>query len=120
VIYLKKNYKIRDIHEYRKGKKNNYKCRKVNFFKNKKVNFFLAALFILSICITNVYGYSVISQLKYDIYYLKQDLNKAEILLNQLEVKENTEPISDIEQKIKETLNMDYPKDEQVEYIRID
>lgn len=115
---MEKNNKIKDIREYKKENKNNYKKRRR---KNKKFIFFFAAITILGVCVGNIYGYSVVSQLKYDIYYLKKDLNKKEILLNQLQVENNNSTsINEIENKVREELNMDYPKDEQIEYIRIE
>lgn len=115
---MEKNNKIRDIREYKKEKKNKNKRRKC---LNKKITFFFTAISILGVCISNVYGYSVVSDLKYDIHYLKKDLNKKEILLNQLEVENNNKSsIKEIEDKVREELNMDYPKDEQIEYINIE
>lgn len=114
---MEKNNKIRDIHEYKKEKKNKYKRRG----KNKKLIFFFSAILMLGVCVSNIYGYSKVSELKYDIYYLKKDLNKKEILLNQLEVENNNSTsIDEIENKVREELNMDYPKDEQIEYIKIE
>lgn len=113
-----KNNKIKDIREYKREKKNNYKSRRR---KGKKFIFFLVAITTLGVCVGNIYGYSVVSQLKYDIYYLKKDLNKKEILLNQLQVENNNNnSINEVENKAKEELNMDYPKEEQIEYIKIE
>lgn len=115
---MEKNNKIKNIGEYKKQKTNNYKKRSC---KNKKFTFFFVAITILGVCIGNVYGYSVVSQLKYDIYYLKKDLDKKEILLNQLQVENNNNTsINEIENRVREELNMDYPKDEQIEYIKIE
>lgn len=114
---MEKNNKIKDIREYKKEKKNTYKSRRR---KSKKFIFFFVAIAILGVCVGNIYGYSVVSQLKYDIYYLKKDLNKKEILLNQLQVENNNSTsINEIENKVREELNMDYPEDEQIEYINI-
>lgn len=115
---MEKNNKIMDIHEYKKEKKNKNKSRKC---LNKKITFFFVAISILTVCVSNVYGYSVVSKLKYDIHYLKKDLNKKEILLNQLEVENNNKSsVKEIEEKVREELNMDYPSDEQIEYINIE
>lgn len=115
---MEKNNKIKDIREYKKENKNKNKRRRCT---NKKLVFFFTAILMLGVCICNIYGYSVVSELKYDIHYLNKDLNKKEILLNQLEVENNNSTsIDEIENKVKEELNMDYPKDEQVEYIKIE
>lgn len=118
VILLEKNNKIKDIHEYKKRNKNNYKNRGKK--KNKVIILFLS-MSVLGICIGSIYGYSIVSQLKYDINYLKKDLNTKEILLEQLKVEvDNNTSIQEIEKKAKEDLNMDYPKEGQIEYIKIE
>lgn len=108
------------MNEYRKIKRNKYKGKK-NKKSISKLSVFFIFTFILGISIGNVCGYSIVSQLKYDIYYLKEDLNEKEILLEQLEadVDKNTS-IKEVEKKAKEQLNMDYPKKSQIEYIEIE
>ena len=104
---MKKNYKIHNLNEYKNKKKNNYKKR------NKIATF--------SVIILNLCGYSKISEMKYDIYYLQKDLRKKEIVLEELKAKETEKTsIKEIELKAKELLNMDYPKDGQIKYIDVD
>lgn len=116
---MKKNNKINDINEYKKNKKNKYKSKYK--FKIKKIIFssiFIALVFL--VILGNIYGYSVISKLKYDIHYLKKELREVEISRDELktEVYTNTS-IQEIERNAKEQLNMDYPKKEQIKYIDV-
>ncbi len=41
-----------------------------------------------AVIILNLCGYSKISEMKYDIYYLQKDLRKKEIVLEELKAKE--------------------------------
>ncbi|MDX5710443.1 hypothetical protein SIK47_04810, partial [Clostridioides difficile] len=114
---LKKNYKIHNLNEYKNKKKNNYK--KSNKKKIGAKCILLIATF--SVIILNLCGYSKISEMKYDIYYLQKDLRKKEIVLEELKAKETEKTsIKEIELKAKELLNMDYPKDGQIKYIDVD
>ncbi|MGL5329759.1 MAG: hypothetical protein ACRDD7_10845 [Peptostreptococcaceae bacterium] len=115
----KKN-KIRDINEYKKNKKNKHKKgKKKKPIKKSKV--LLTYIVIASVMILNLCGYAKISELKYDIHYLKKDLRSKEVVIEQLnaEVYSNTS-IEEIEKQAKEKLNMDYPKDSQIEYITLE
>lgn len=105
--------------EYKKTNKNNYKNRRLKVKKNIVICF--SAVGVFGILVANLYGYSEVSKLKYDIHYLKQDLRKKEVLLEQLNVKVNDKTsIEEIEKKAKEELNLDYPKKEQIQYIEIE
>ncbi|MCT4584946.1 MAG: septum formation initiator family protein [Peptostreptococcaceae bacterium] len=94
------------------------KRKKSKFLKDFKFIF----LFTLILCLLLVmYRYSRVSNLNYEYYKQKnelQDLKKANRKLEiQLESKKN---IRIIEQKAKEDLNMVYPKDENIYYIKVD
>ncbi len=80
---MKKNNKIEDINEYKKKKKNKNKNRKKRIaFKKSRVT--IGFICVASAVIGNLCGYSIVSQLKYDIYYLKKDLRAKEIVIEQL------------------------------------
>lgn len=116
---MKKNNKIKDINEYKKNKKNKYKSKYK--FKIKKIIFASTfVVLVLLVILGNIYGYAVISELKYDIHYLKKELRQVEISRDELktEVDTNTS-IQEIEKKAKEQLNMDYPKKDQIKYIDV-
>ena len=83
-------------------------------FNNEIFNTFL-------IIIINICGYSVVGNLKYDIYYLKKELRQEEIRLDELKAKVDTNSsIREIEEKAKEELNMDYLKKNQIRYIEVE
>lgn len=116
---MKKNNKIKDMNEYKKSKKNKYKGK--HKLKIKK-RIFLSAFILLgfAIILGNICGYATISQLKYDIHYLKKELKEEEISRDELKTKVDTNAsIPEIEKKAKEKLNMDYPKKEQIKYIDV-
>ncbi len=114
---MKKNYKIHNLNEYKNKKKNKYKKRNKKKIGTKCI--LLIATF--AVIILNLCGYSKISEMKYDIYYLQKDLRKKEIVLEELKAKETEKTsIKEIELKAKELLNMDYPKDGQIKYIDVD
>lgn len=114
---MKKNNKIKDMNEYKKSKKNRYKLK----IKIKKI-IFLSTFITLgfAVILGNICGYVIISQLKYDIHYLKKELKAEEILRDELKTKVDTNTsIPEIEKNAKEQLNMDYPKNEQIKYIDV-
>lgn len=117
---MKKDNKIKDINEYKKKKKNKNKNR------NKRITFrktyvIIGCICILSTVIGNLCGYSIVSQLKYDIYYLKKDLREKEIIIEQLNSRiYSNYSIEEIEKMAKEKINMDYPKESQIEYITVE
>ncbi|MDV9812025.1 hypothetical protein RHG56_14975 [Clostridioides difficile] len=95
---MKKNYKIHNLNEYKNKKKNNYKKRNKKKIGAKCI--LLIATF--SVIILNLCGYSKISEMKYDIYYLQKDLRKKEIVLEELKAKETEKTsIKEIELKAK-------------------
>ncbi|MDR1774411.1 MAG: hypothetical protein LBR30_06050 [Clostridioides sp.] len=107
-----------DFIEYKNNRMNkNSKKKKTNKIKKKlKVCILIAVGFI---CIViNLCGYSKISQMRYEITDLEKVLRQKEIQLEGLnanKLKANTK--EEIEKKSKEELNMNYPKEEQIEYI---
>ena len=114
-----KNDKVKNINEYKNEKKNKYKKRQGKKVKKVILRFGLILLFFL-IIIANICGYSVIGNLKYDIYYLKKELREEEIRLDELKAKVDTNSsIREIEERAKEELNMDYPKQNQIRYIEV-
>lgn len=115
-----KNDKVKNINEYKKEKKNKHKKRQGRKIKKVILRFglFLVCLLII---IVNICGYSVVGNLKYDIYYLKKELRQEEIKLDGLKAKVDTNSsIREIEERAKEELNMDYPKENQIRYIEVD
>ena len=115
-----KNNKVKNINEYKKEKKNKHKQRQGRKLKKIILRF---GLFLISflIIIVNICGHSIIGNLKYDIYYLEKELREEEIRLEGLKAKANTNSsIRDIEERAKEELNMDYPKENQIRYIKVD
>ena len=120
---MKKNdkyNKLKNINEYKKEKKNKHKKRQRRKLKKFILKFGLF-LFSFLIIIVNICGYSIIGNLKYDIYYLKKELREEEIRLGELKAKVDTNTsIREIEERAKEELNMDYPKKNQIRYIEVD
>ena len=115
-----KNNKVKNINEYKKEKKNKYKQRQGRKLKKTILRF---GLFLISflIIIVNICGYSIIGNLKYDIYYLKKELREEEIRLGELKAKVDTNTsIREIEERAKEELNMNYPEENQIRYIKVD
>ena len=115
-----KNNKVKNINEYKNEKKNKHKKRQGR--KIKKIIFrFGLFLVCFLIIIINICGYSVVGNLKYDIYYLKKELREEEIRLDELKANVDTSTsIREIEKRAKEELNMDYPKKNQIRYIEVD
>ena len=115
-----KNNKVKNINEYKKNKKNKHKKRQRSKLKKVILRFSLFLSCIL-IIIINICGYSIIGNLKYDIYYLEKELREEEIRLDELKFKVYTNSsIREIEKRAKEELNMNYPKKNQIRYIEID
>ena len=117
---MKKNNKIKDMNEYKREKKNKHKNKRQIKLK-KRLCIFLISISTLGIVIGNICGYTVVSELKYDIHYLKKDLRKEEIRLEEQKAKVDTSTsIQEIEKRAKEELNMDYLKDSQIRYIEVE
>lgn len=107
------------MNEYKKCNKNNYKNRSRSKPKKSLIKIAIAVT-VLGIFIGNIYGYSIVSKLKYDIYYLEKELRQKEVALEELKATlVNNTSVQEVEKKAKEELNMDYPKDEQIEYIEV-
>ena len=117
---MNKNNRVRNINEYKKEKKNKHKKKQVKKIKKSIIRFALF-LFCFLIIIVNICGHSIIGNLKYDIYYLRKELREEEIRLNELKANIDTNTsIREIEIRVKEKLNMDYPKQHQIRYIEIE
>lgn len=117
---MKKNNKIKDLNEYKKNKKNKNKSgkKKTKLKKSRVILIFACAVAVM---IGNLCGYAKVSELKYDIYYLKKDLRSKEIIIEQLNSKiYSNNTTEEIEKMAKEKLNMDYPKKSQIEYITVE
>lgn len=115
-----KHNKVKNINEYKKERKNKHKKRQGRKIKKVILRFGLFLICFL-IIIINICGYSIIGNLKYDIYYLEKELREEEIRLGELKVKVDTNTsIREIEKRAKEELNMDYPKKNQIRYIEVD
>ena len=118
-IFMEKNNKIKDINEYKKKKKNRYRKRKFRQLIKLMIKPFC---FICTfICIVwCMYEYSEMSNIKYKIGELEQELHKKEIERDNLKLDLDLLTRSkDIEQKAKEQFGMDYTKEGQIEYIEV-
>ncbi|WP_099187925.1 cell division protein FtsL [Tepidibacter mesophilus] len=120
------------LNEYKKIKKKKLKKKSqlnnINKFKNKKsknkrknlISVVFVAI-ILSIVITFMYRYSIISNLRYDIHSLDTELKNKKNEKKQLDLKlDELSRSGFIEKEAKEKLNMNYPNEEQTVYINID
>jgi len=118
------------LNEYKKKKKSKKKSQLNNIDKLKKKRaknkrkvlvYIVFVAIVLSIVITFMYRYSVISNLKYDIHSLDTELKNKKNEKKQLNF--NLDELSRsgfIEKDAKERLNMNYPTEEQTVYINID
>lgn len=116
---MEKNNKIKDINEYKKKKKNRYRKRKFRQLIKLMIKPFC---FICTfICIVwCMYRYSEMSNIKYKIGELEQELHKKEIERDNLKLDLDLLTRSkDIEQKAKDQFGMDYTKEGQIEYIEV-
>ncbi|MGL4914104.1 MAG: hypothetical protein ACRC3Y_16910 [Romboutsia sp.] len=117
---MKKNNKVKDLNEYKKEKKNKHKKKK-KIKLRKRIYVPIIAISILGILIGNICGYAIVSDLKYDIHYLKKELRQKEIKLEELNAKIDTSTsIQEIEKRAKEELNMDYPNKSQIRYVDVE
>lgn len=94
------------------------KRKKSKFLKDFKFIF----LFTLILCLLFVmYRYSRVSNLNYEYYKQKNELEELKKSNRKLEIQlESKKNIRIIEQRAKEDLNMVYPKDEDIYYIKVD
>ncbi|MDR0880005.1 MAG: hypothetical protein LBN09_04775 [Clostridioides sp.] len=115
---------LKNIDEYKSNQKNNNKKRrrcKHRKDKSKVVRWvarIAGVTLVLGAIMLNLSGYATISRMKYDIYSLKNDLRKKEITLDGLRaesIKDGT--ITEVENRARLELHMDYPKESQIKYI---
>ncbi|CAH2212740.1 septum formation initiator family protein [Tepidibacter aestuarii] len=121
-----------NLNDYKKKKKKQLKKKtqlnNINKPKNKKSRnkrktlvYIVFVGIVLSIVITFMYRYSVISGLKYDMESLKKELGNKKNEKKQLDLKlEELNRSGFIEKEAIERLNMNYPTEEQTVYINID
>ena len=100
--------------EYKKRKKNRYKKRKIKrIIKRILITFAIVAVIIINLC-----GNAVVTNYKYKLNALEKELRKEEIALDQLKMENlQNSSITNVEQKAKDKLNMDYPNKNQMRYI---
>ena len=112
--FLSEKQRVKNINEYKKRKKNRYRKRKIK----RLIKPILFSLSILVIILINLCGNAIVSNYKYEINTLEQQLRKEEIALDQLKVETlQNKSITNIEENAKEKLNMDYPSESQIRYI---
>lgn len=112
----KKKQDIKYFKEYKYKKKNTNK----RGFKKVIRNVFIIILF-MGIMIGNLSIYQVSSSLKYKINYLKKDLEKNEVKLEELELQSQKNiDLKKLEKDAKDKLKMVYPTEDQKVYISVD
>lgn len=111
---MNKKQRVKNIDEYKKRKKNRYKKRKIKrIIKRILITFTIVAVIIINLC-----GNAVVTNYKYKLNALEKELRKEEIALDQLKMENlQNSSITNVEQKAKDKLNMDYPNKNQTRYI---
>ena len=111
---MNKKQRVKNIDEYKKRKKNRYKKRKIKrIIKRILITFTIVAVIIINLC-----GNAVVTNYKYKLNALEKELSKEEIALDQLKMENlQNSSITNVEQKAKDKLNMDYPNKNQTRYI---
>ena len=111
---MNKKQRVKNIDEYKKRKKNRYKKRKIKrIIKRILITFTIVADIIINLC-----GNAVVTNYKYKLNALEKELRKEEIALDQLKMENlQNSSITNVEQKAKDKLNMDYPNKNQTRYI---
>lgn len=111
---MNKKQRVKNIDEYKKRKKNRYKKRKIKrIIKRILITFTIVAVIIINLC-----GNAVVTNYKYKLNALEKELRKEEIALDQLKMENlQNSSITNVEQKAKDKLNMDYPNKNQMRYI---
>ena len=111
---MNKKQRVKNIDEYKKRKKNRYKKRKIKrIIKRILITFTIVAVIIINIC-----GNAVVTNYKYKLNALEKELRKEEIALDQVKMENlQNSSITNVEQKAKDKLNMDYPNKNQMRYI---
>ena len=111
---MNKKQRVKNIDEYKKRKKNRYKKRKIK----RIIKRILIAFAIVAVIIINLCGNAVVTNYKYKLNALEKELRKEEIALDQLKMENlQNSSITNVEQKAKDKLNMDYPNKNQTRYI---
>lgn len=111
---MNKKQRVKNIDEYKKRKKNRYKKRKIKrIIKRILITFTIVAVIIINLC-----GNAVVTNYKYKLNALEKELRKEEIALDQVKMENlQNSSITNVEQKAKDKLNMDYPNKNQTRYI---
>ncbi|MCI7208606.1 MAG: cell division protein FtsL [Clostridium sp.] len=111
---MNKKQRVKNIDEYKKRKKNRYKKRKIKrIIKRILITFAIVAVIIINLC-----GNAVVTNYKYKLNALEKELRKEEIALDQLKMENlQNSSITNVEQKAKDKLGMDYPNKNQTRYI---
>ena len=111
---MNKKQRVKNIDEYKKRKKNRYKKRKIKrIIKRILITFTIVAVIIINLC-----GNAVVTNYKYKLNALEKELRKEEIALDQLKMENlQNSSITNVEQKAKDKLNMNYPNKNQTRYI---
>lgn len=111
---MNKKQRVKNIDEYKKRKKNRYKKRKIKrIIKRILITFTIVAVIIINLC-----GNAVVTNYKYKLNALEKELRKEEIALDQVKMENlQNSSITNVEQKAKDKLNMDYPNKNQMRYI---
>lgn len=111
---MNKKQRVKNIDEYKKRKKNRYKKRKIKrIIKRILITFTIVAVIIINLC-----GNAVVTNYKYKLNALEKELRKEEIALDQLKMENlQNSSITNVEQKAKDKLDMDYPNKNQTRYI---
>ena len=111
---MNKKQRVKNIDEYKKRKKNRYKKRKIKrIIKRILITFTIVAVIIINLC-----GNAVVTNYKYKLNALEKELRKEEIALDQLKMENlQNSSITNVEQKAKDKLNMEYPNKNQTRYI---
>ena len=111
---MNKKQRVKNIDEYKKRKKNRYKKRKIKrIIKRILITFTIVAVIIINLC-----GNAVVTNYKYKLNALEKELRKEEIALDQVKMENlQNSSITNVEQKAKDKLDMDYPNKNQTRYI---
>ena len=111
---MNKKQRVKNIDEYKKRKKNRYKKRKIKrIIKRILITFAIVAVIIINLC-----GNAVVTNYKYKLNALEKELRKEEIALDQVKMENlQNSSITNVEQKAKDKLDMDYPNKNQTRYI---
>ncbi|MDD7754258.1 MAG: cell division protein FtsL [Clostridiales bacterium] len=111
---MNKKQRVKNIDEYKKRKKNRYKKRKIKrIIKRILITFTIVAVIIINLC-----GNAVVTNYKYKLNALEKELRKEEIALDQVKMENlQNSSITNVEQKAKDKLNMNYPNKNQTRYI---